>query len=153
MIIARFLDQLVGRVERAEILDPPSEALAAASDAALGNRHVTDLLSGTPLGHPLHPLLVAIPLGSWTSAVVFDVLGDARAAQTLTGLGVLAAIPTAASGLKDWRYTVGGERRVGLAHAGSEHCSLCWPTRGVGGCAAAGIVAPASASRVSAERR
>ena len=124
MIIARFLDQLVGRVERAEVLDAPSEALAAASDTALGNRHVTDLLSGTPLGHPLHPLLVAIPLGSWTSAVVFDLLGDARAAQTLTGLGVLAAIPTAASGLKDWRYTVGAERRVGLTHAGLNTVAL-----------------------------
>ena len=59
---------------------------------------MTDLLSGTPLGHPLHPLLVAIPLGSWTSALLLDVLGEEEAAQTLTGLGVLAAIPTAARG-------------------------------------------------------
>jgi nitrite reductase/ring-hydroxylating ferredoxin subunit/uncharacterized membrane protein len=124
MIIARFLDQLVGRVERAEILDPPSEALAAASESALGGRQVTDLLSGTPLGHPLHPLLVAIPLGSWTSALLFDVLGEEEAAQTLTGLGVLAAIPTAAAGLMDWRYTAGGERRVGLAHAGLNTLAL-----------------------------
>ena len=124
MIIARFLDQLVGRVERAEVLDPPSEALATASDTVLGSRHVTDLLSGTALGHPLHPLLVAIPLGSWTSAVLFDMLGEERAAQTLIGLGVIAAIPTAASGLKDWRYTSGGERRVGLAHAGLNTLAL-----------------------------
>ena len=37
---------------------------------------------------------------------------------------MLAAIPTAASGLKDWRYTVGGERRVGLAHAGLNTLAL-----------------------------
>jgi hypothetical protein len=61
MIIARFLDQLVGCVERAVILDPPSDALAAAAETALGSRPTTDALSGTPLGHPLHPLLVAIP--------------------------------------------------------------------------------------------
>lgn len=124
MIIPRFLDQLVGRLERAEILDPPSEALAAASETVIGNQPAVDLLSGTHVGHPLHPLLVAIPLGSWTSAVVFDVLGDERAAQTLTGLGVLAAIPTAASGLMDWRYTARGERRVGLVHAGLNTVAL-----------------------------
>lgn len=39
------------------------------------------------------------------------------AARRLTGLGVLAAVPTAAAGLSNWSDTIGGTRRVGLAHA------------------------------------
>jgi nitrite reductase/ring-hydroxylating ferredoxin subunit/uncharacterized membrane protein len=78
-------------------------------------------LSGTPLGHPLHPPLTDLPIGFWTSAWVLDLVGGRRrqaAAQTLVGLGVLSAVPTVLTGLSDWSDTVGGTRRVGLVHAG-----------------------------------
>jgi nitrite reductase/ring-hydroxylating ferredoxin subunit/uncharacterized membrane protein len=117
MTLAALLDRLVGRIERAEILDGPADALASFTESATQNTVVTNLLSGTPLGHPAHPLLVAIPLGSWTSAVVFDVTGDEHAATTLTGVGILAAAPAVVTGLSDWCYTNGGERRVGFVHA------------------------------------
>jgi len=81
---------------------------------------VKDLLSGTSLGHPVHPLLVAVPIGSWVSASVLDATpGDnAAAARRLVGLGVLAALPAAAAGLSDWSDTAGAEQRVGALHAG-----------------------------------
>ena len=31
-----------------------------------------DLASGTPLAHPLHPVLVGIPIGTWTAVPVLD---------------------------------------------------------------------------------
>ena len=34
-----------------------------------------DVLSGTWLGHAVHPLLIAVPIGTWTSAVLLDLLG------------------------------------------------------------------------------
>ena len=34
-----------------------------------------DLLSGVALGHPLHPVLVTVPIGAFTSALVLDVRG------------------------------------------------------------------------------
>ena len=35
---------------------------------------VKSLLNGTPLRHRVHPALVAVPIGSWTMAVVLDVM-------------------------------------------------------------------------------
>ncbi|HEY4757591.1 MAG TPA: DUF2231 domain-containing protein, partial [Chthoniobacterales bacterium] len=35
-----------------------------------------DFLKGKWLGHPLHPILVHIPMAMWPSALVFDVLSQ-----------------------------------------------------------------------------
>ena len=117
MILANLLDTLVNRIERTEVLDGPADALASAVEKATNHDLVVGLLSGTPIGHPMHPLLIAIPIGSWTSAVVFDLTGDDDAAATLTGVGLLAAAPAVVTGLSDWCYTSGAERRVGFVHA------------------------------------
>jgi nitrite reductase/ring-hydroxylating ferredoxin subunit len=87
------------------------------ADKVLASRRVTELASGTPIGHPLHPLLVTIPIGSWTSSMIFDLTGDEKAADALIGIGVVSALPTAVAGVNDWRYTSGAEQRVGLVHA------------------------------------
>ncbi len=81
---------------------------------------VKDVLSGTWLGHPLHPLLTDIPIGSFTSATVLDLVGGAGArpaADRLVEAGLLASIPTAASGAADWSDTYGKEMRTGVVHA------------------------------------
>ncbi len=65
-------------------------------------------------GHPLHPVLVTVPIGAFTSAVVLDLTGRQQsAARTLVGLGLLSSVPTALAGLTDWSDTRGAERRVG----------------------------------------
>lgn len=113
----RFLDTTADRIERADALDGVAEAVAGIADTALSPSRLTDLLSGTPIGHPLHPLLVTVPIGAWTSSLLLDVLGRDDAADILIALGVVSAVPTAAAGLSDWRHTTGAERRVGLVHA------------------------------------
>jgi nitrite reductase/ring-hydroxylating ferredoxin subunit/uncharacterized membrane protein len=115
--MSRLLDRIAGRIERAEQLDRPSEVVASVAHKLLANRRVTEVASGTPIGHPLHPLLVTIPLGSWTTSMIFDFTGNEEAADALIGIGVVAALPTAVAGISDWRYTKGAERRVGLVHA------------------------------------
>jgi len=88
---------------------------------------VKDALSGTPLGHTLHPMLTDLPIGCWTSAMVLDFIGGRAArpaAQRLIGLGVLSALPTAASGASDWSDTSGTTARVGAAHAVSNSVAL-----------------------------
>jgi nitrite reductase/ring-hydroxylating ferredoxin subunit len=65
-------------------------------------------------------VLTDLPIGFWTSAFTLDLIGGRRsrpAAQLLVGLGVLSALPTAASGAADWSDTTGKERRIGLVHA------------------------------------
>jgi len=71
-------------------------------------------------GHPVHPVLTDLPIGFWTSAWVLDLIGGERhapSAQLLTGLGVLSALPTAATGGADWRSLSRRDRRLGLLHA------------------------------------
>src|SRR5215211_4003885 len=50
-------------------------------------RELKDTLVGTWLGHPLHPAVVALPIGAWTSALALDFAGEERAADLLIGLG------------------------------------------------------------------
>lgn len=78
---------------------------------------VKDALHGTWLGHVLHPMLVVLPIGSWTTAAVLDLVGERKGADTAIGFGILASLPTAASGLVDWSYTEGKPKRLGFAHA------------------------------------
>jgi nitrite reductase/ring-hydroxylating ferredoxin subunit/uncharacterized membrane protein len=85
----------------------------------LENPTLKDALSGTWLGHPVHPMLTDLPIGFWTSAFVLDFLGgksSRRAAQRLVGLGILSAIPTAVTGAADWSDTDTRDKRVGVVH-------------------------------------
>ena len=112
------LEAAVGKIERAESLDGSVAAVKKAVDAGLGPPEVRDALHGVWLGHALHPALVIVPLGSWISASVLDFLpGGRRAAQALVGLGVLAAVPTAAAGAADWSDLHPQQQRTGLVHA------------------------------------
>jgi nitrite reductase/ring-hydroxylating ferredoxin subunit len=86
---------------------------------------VKNVLSGTWLGHPLHPLATDAVIGSWALAAILDLRGEDDAACTLVGLGVLAAVPTAASGASDWADAVDPRaRRMGLVHAASNVVAL-----------------------------
>lgn len=113
---------VAGKLERTKSLDPAVDAVTGVVNKALPQGPVKDALHGRWLGHQLHPLLVALPIGMFTGASLLDLSGDdgtQRAAQRLVGAGVLAVAPTAAAGLADWS-DLGAfrrPRRVGLVHA------------------------------------
>src|SRR5215212_3199956 len=61
------------------------------------------------LGHPLHPMLVVVPLGSFIAAVIVDVIGVVAGNPTLSvvgfwniAVGVVGGLLAAAFGLADW---------------------------------------------------
>src|SRR3954462_8720514 len=62
-----------------------------------------------PYGHPLHPLLVTIPIGSWVASLILDIASKAsndpnpyvQSARWLIGIGRLAARLAAIFGLMD----------------------------------------------------
>jgi nitrite reductase/ring-hydroxylating ferredoxin subunit len=119
------LRELIGRLESLEALDGVSDRLAGFVNAAVGP--AKSLLSGTWLEHPLHPLLSDLPIGCWSGAVILDLFGGSAAADAvdpLVGLGALAAVPAAVSGLSDWADSYGPERRVGLVHAAANVTGL-----------------------------
>ncbi|GHC99982.1 Rieske 2Fe-2S domain-containing protein [Zhihengliuella salsuginis] len=111
------IESLLSKLEQWKELDRWSGPLAAKVEAAVSPKPVRNLLGGKSLGHPLHPALVAVPIGAWGTAAVLDVCGYDDAADAAVATGILGALPTAAAGLHDWSYTMGAERRVGFVHA------------------------------------
>jgi nitrite reductase/ring-hydroxylating ferredoxin subunit/uncharacterized membrane protein len=126
---SQLLNRLLERIESDERLDAVADPIADTARGALGRQPLKDVLSGTWLGHPLHPLLTDLPIGFWTSAFVLDLVGgrrSRRAATQLVAWGVLSALPTAASGAADWGDTTGPARRIGLVHAAANTTALAF---------------------------
>ncbi|MFC7272931.1 Rieske 2Fe-2S domain-containing protein [Paractinoplanes rhizophilus] len=110
--------RMMTRLEEAHALDPVSDKLQAAVQAVAKPQRLRDVLHGTWLGHPLHPVLVQLPVGSFVSAAILDLLpGRSRSATALIGAGVAGAVPAVAAGWLDWSQLTRDQRRVGLVHA------------------------------------
>ncbi|HEY7350366.1 MAG TPA: Rieske 2Fe-2S domain-containing protein [Ktedonobacterales bacterium] len=113
-------------IEQQQWLEPTGDALQQAIGKVARregpSRTVKDALHGTWLGHPLHPALTDIPLGSWSASLLLDVfsLGGNRSIQqgadATLGIGLGGALASALTGLVDWQETYGRERRIGLLH-------------------------------------
>lgn len=77
------------------------------------------------LGHPVHQMLIVFPLGLLATAVVFDLVGLARAqgfwselAYWMIAAGVVTGLLAAPFGLIDWLAIPDGTRakRIGAVH-------------------------------------
>ena len=80
------------------------------------------------LGHPIHPMLIVLPLGLFIAAVVFDALYMWRGSPTFATVaywniaaGVVGGLLAAVFGVIDWFAIPAGTRakRIGLLHGGS----------------------------------
>lgn len=123
--------QLARRIEDLDQLDQLSRPLAEAAGRATRPDEVKNALSGTWLGHQLHPVLTDLPIGAWVMAAALDWTAPrsgAKAARRLVGLGILAAVPAAATGASDWSETYGAEQRVGIVHAVANSTALVLQT-------------------------
>jgi len=107
----------------------PSTASASRSGAsfpAMRAAKVPRAIVAGPYGHPFHPVAVTIPLGAWSSSLVFDLLGlaadDPRAFATgsrwLIAIGLGGAVGASVLGLLDMSRIPRGTpaRRTALAH-------------------------------------
>ena len=79
------------------------------------------------LGHPIHPMLIVLPLGLFIAAVVFDALYLWRGSLTFATVaywniagGIVGGLLAAVFGLIDWLAIPSGTRakRIGLWHGG-----------------------------------
>ena len=96
------------------------------------------------LGHPIHPMLIVLPLGLFIAAVLFDALYLWRGSPTFATVaywniaaGVVGGLLAAVFGLIDWLAIPAGTRakRIGLLHGGSNVVvvvifALVWLMRG-----------------------
>ncbi len=101
----------------ADLAEPLDQVAEPVQDAVKAMpKPVRDVLDGVWLGAPLHPPLTDVPLGAWTAAFALDLVGS-RSADGALGVGILGALPAAATGLNDWSYLRGETRRLGMVHA------------------------------------
>ncbi len=124
-MLSRLTQQLL---ESSPALEGLGEAVARPLHRAIlaggtPTRTVADWLHGTWLGHPLHPVLTDIPIGAWMMGALFDgiaMLDDAPeaeyAADTLTTIGVISAVPTAMAGMADYSTIPGGSTAAATLH-------------------------------------
>lgn len=112
---------LARRLEQTPRLDPVVRVARPLAARLTRDQRVRGALTGQWLGHAVHPLLTDVPIGTWTSAMLLDLVGgrEARpAAQRLVGIGIASAVPTAITG---WAEYAGiehrREQRVGVVHA------------------------------------
>lgn len=128
----KTIQQLTKRVEKMEALDRFANFMQKfVSRIVPQESALKDLLSGTWLGRPLHPMLTDVVIGVWTSASVLDILGGKRAeraAGQLVFIGNVVALPTIAAGLSDWAELWGAQQRLGSIHAVGNATALSFQT-------------------------
>ncbi len=121
------LHELVDKLGEIAALDAPADKVAERVSAVLKPGLVKDVLSGTPVGHAMHPLLTDLAIGAWLSSLFLDLFGGrgARsAADRLIAAGILSTGPIIVTGLSDWSDTEGRERRIGAVHAAINTATL-----------------------------
>jgi nitrite reductase/ring-hydroxylating ferredoxin subunit/uncharacterized membrane protein len=117
-------------VGETEALDPPARRILELTHRAIRPGPLRDAASGTFLGHALHPLMTDVPIGTWTSALILDMIGGRSsegAARRLIGTGIAASLPTALTGAVEWTDSADGRastRRIGLVHAAANVTAL-----------------------------
>src|SRR5689334_13649228 len=125
---------MLTELETEEILEEVPQLKQQASTVSRGlhqwildgggpRRKAADLLHGTWLGHPLHPVLTDLTVGAWVFSFVFDLLSLVtrsrsmrRAADTLLDLGNVSATSTALTGLADYSTISEDAMATGATH-------------------------------------
>ncbi|MBA2278193.1 MAG: Rieske 2Fe-2S domain-containing protein [Chloroflexia bacterium] len=103
-------------------LDAVSERMSKLYDPFLGpnaSAAIKDALYGVRTGHPLHPAIVDLPIGAWSSSLLLDAVGMEEAADLTLKVGTVSALAAALTGAAQWQDTQGMEhpRRLGTLHA------------------------------------
>ena len=124
------LGPLLAKIESLEAVDKPAKAISRKLSEIPGPGKLKDAISGTPLGHALHPMLTDVVIGSFLSSTALDFIGGDESEQAsvrLIALGIAAYPPTALTGASDWADgSVGNAavRRVGVVHAVTNSAAL-----------------------------
>jgi nitrite reductase/ring-hydroxylating ferredoxin subunit/uncharacterized membrane protein len=126
---ARAIKRIVHDLQDAEWLEELSdfveENVVVGTYEKLGEAQwpIRNMLHGSFMGHPLHPMVSDVPTGAWTTAFIFDVLDVvfkrrdlSPGADTAILIGLLGGSVTAISGWADWKHTKDGTQRAGLVH-------------------------------------
>ena len=98
-------DNLLAALEGATPLDEIAGKVRGVLHKALAPAPLRRHLSGTDVGHPVHPILVQIPIGCWSSAWVLDLMGFGKTTPAGASVGWFGCVGGSAGR---------GKRSVGL---------------------------------------
>lgn len=113
-----MLNRALSSVESFERVDRPAERLQRWVRRALPDGRVARIIRGERVGHPLHPIAMLLPLGSWLSATVLDLMpNQEEASRRLVLTGLIGTVPAVTTGLAEFRDLSQSQRRVGYVHA------------------------------------
>ena len=76
-----------------------------------------DLLHGTWLGHPVHPMITDVPIGAFIVAFVLDLVGQSTGAGWAIGIGFVSMLAAALAGYADYIDLEGAGKRIGSLHS------------------------------------
>lgn len=86
-------------------------------------RGVADVLDGVWLSVPLHPAITDLPIGAAVTATILDGFAAMTGSEDVDGhadaallVAVLGSAGAAVTGLAEWRWLRGGERRAASVH-------------------------------------
>jgi len=108
-------------------LDPVAARAKELADRLLPGGRVRGLLHGRPAGHPLHPAMAQLPIGTSVSALLLDTVavllpGRSSAlglpARGLAAVSVASVAPTAIAGWADYVDLHPDQQRTAVVHAG-----------------------------------
>ncbi len=133
MEVASLVDRLLPGP--GSVLDRASSASQAALRSAAetpAGRPVTELLHGNRwLGHPLHPVVIALPVGAWSLCGWHDLRAALSgrdhhdlAADAALRVGVAGAVVAATTGLAQYLDTRDAARRETAVHAALNNVAL-----------------------------
>ena len=83
------------------------------------------------LSHPLHVVIITVPIGAWTVTAWYDARsiatqhpGDEYAADAALRVGIVGAVAAAVTGVAQYVDTKGAARREATAHAALNNAAL-----------------------------
>ncbi|MFE2757077.1 DUF2231 domain-containing protein [Actinosynnema sp. NPDC059335] len=117
-------------VRTSPAVDKAAGALAEAVPAALRRREVTDLLRARALGRPVHPAVVALPIGLYAASAALDLMpGSSRAARAVIGAGLALAPAALATELAEYGTLDQEQRRTAFVQlAANAAANVCYLT-------------------------
>jgi nitrite reductase/ring-hydroxylating ferredoxin subunit/uncharacterized membrane protein len=119
------LENVANAIDKQKWIDAGSDPVQKVVRSALQQSGpLKDFLHGTWFGHPLHPALIAVPVGAWTLALTLDAVESISGRKELragadfaVGAGVIGALASAVTGLADWSETDFRAKKIGFVHA------------------------------------